>query len=162
MDGFANQKVIVVGGSSDTGREAASDFVSGGGSAVIVGRDSGRVDETLKTRMGEHGASARTWPAGLWSTMSARLGRLAPHKTMLSAVRPAVVATPLYDRLSAKTKSTRRWAASPKRYWRPRNRFSTSGRTGKPYHTLALVLEENPALAEEYEVRSIPTLAGLF
>jgi NAD(P)-dependent dehydrogenase (short-subunit alcohol dehydrogenase family) len=61
---FANQKVIVIGGSSGMGREAASDVVSGEGSAVIVGRHSGRVDETVKT--------LSAWASvGIWST---RLG----------------------------------------------------------------------------------------
>ena len=41
------RKLIVVGGSSGMGRQTATDVVSCGGSAVIVGRDQGRVDETV-------------------------------------------------------------------------------------------------------------------
>jgi NAD(P)-dependent dehydrogenase (short-subunit alcohol dehydrogenase family) len=45
--GFEARKVVVVGGSSGMGRETAADVVAGGGSAVIVGRDQARVDETV-------------------------------------------------------------------------------------------------------------------
>jgi NAD(P)-dependent dehydrogenase (short-subunit alcohol dehydrogenase family) len=44
---FAGKKVVVVGGSSGFGRETAADIVAGGGSAVIVGREQARVDETV-------------------------------------------------------------------------------------------------------------------
>lgn len=44
---FAGQKLIVVGGSSGMGKEAAGDVVAGGGSVVIVGRDQTRVEETV-------------------------------------------------------------------------------------------------------------------
>jgi NAD(P)-dependent dehydrogenase (short-subunit alcohol dehydrogenase family) len=45
---FDGRKLIVVGGSSGMGRQTAVDVVTGGGSAVIVGRDKERVDETVK------------------------------------------------------------------------------------------------------------------
>ncbi|MDX6422287.1 MAG: hypothetical protein QOG28_6907 [Trebonia sp.] len=45
--GFEARKVVVVGGSSGMGRETATDVVAGGGGAVIIGRDQGRVDETV-------------------------------------------------------------------------------------------------------------------
>jgi NAD(P)-dependent dehydrogenase (short-subunit alcohol dehydrogenase family) len=45
--GFEARKVVVVGGSSGMGRETATDVVAGGGSAVIIGRDQARVDETV-------------------------------------------------------------------------------------------------------------------
>jgi NAD(P)-dependent dehydrogenase (short-subunit alcohol dehydrogenase family) len=45
--GFEARKVVVVGGSSGMGRETATDVVAGGGDAVIIGRDQGRVDETV-------------------------------------------------------------------------------------------------------------------
>jgi NAD(P)-dependent dehydrogenase (short-subunit alcohol dehydrogenase family) len=45
--GFEARKVVVVGGSSGMGRETAADVVAGGGSAVIIGRDQARVDETV-------------------------------------------------------------------------------------------------------------------
>jgi NAD(P)-dependent dehydrogenase (short-subunit alcohol dehydrogenase family) len=45
--GFEARKVVVVGGSSGMGRETATDVVAGGGAAVIIGRDQGRVDETV-------------------------------------------------------------------------------------------------------------------
>jgi len=44
---FEDRKVIVVGGSSGMGKSAAADVVAGGGSAVVIGRDQARVDETV-------------------------------------------------------------------------------------------------------------------
>ena len=44
---FAGQKLVVVGGSSGFGRNTAADVVAGGGSAVIIGREQARVDETV-------------------------------------------------------------------------------------------------------------------
>ena len=46
---FAGHKLVVVGGSSGIGRDTAADVVAGGGSAVIIGRDQPRVDETVAT-----------------------------------------------------------------------------------------------------------------
>lgn len=47
MGAFAGRKLIVLGGSSGMGRQIAQDVVAAGGSAVIVGRDPQRVDETV-------------------------------------------------------------------------------------------------------------------
>lgn len=44
---FEGKKVVVVGGSAGMGRQAAIDIVDGGGSAVVVGRSSSRVDGTV-------------------------------------------------------------------------------------------------------------------
>jgi NAD(P)-dependent dehydrogenase (short-subunit alcohol dehydrogenase family) len=44
---FRGRKLIVVGGSSGMGRQTAAEVVAGGGSAVIIGRDQERVDETV-------------------------------------------------------------------------------------------------------------------
>ena len=44
---FAGHKLVVVGGSSGIGRDTAADVVAGGGSAVIIGREQARVDETV-------------------------------------------------------------------------------------------------------------------
>jgi NAD(P)-dependent dehydrogenase (short-subunit alcohol dehydrogenase family) len=44
---FAGQKLVVVGGSSGMGRQTAEDVVAAGGSAVIIGDDPGKVDDTL-------------------------------------------------------------------------------------------------------------------
>jgi NAD(P)-dependent dehydrogenase (short-subunit alcohol dehydrogenase family) len=44
---FEGRKLIVIGGSSGMGRQTAADVLAGGGSAVIVGRDPGRVEETV-------------------------------------------------------------------------------------------------------------------
>lgn len=44
---FKGKKVIVAGGSSGMGRQVALDVVDHGGSAVIVGRSKGRVDDTV-------------------------------------------------------------------------------------------------------------------
>jgi NAD(P)-dependent dehydrogenase (short-subunit alcohol dehydrogenase family) len=46
---FKGHKLVAVGGSSGMGRESAADVVAGGGSAVIVGLDQARVDETVAT-----------------------------------------------------------------------------------------------------------------
>ncbi|MCV7380007.1 sugar dehydrogenase [Mycobacterium alsense] len=44
---FEGKKVVVVGGSAGMGRQVAIDVVDHGGSAVIVGRSKGRVDDTV-------------------------------------------------------------------------------------------------------------------
>ena len=44
---FTGHKLVAIGGSSGMGRDSAADVVAGGGSAVIVGRDQARVDETV-------------------------------------------------------------------------------------------------------------------
>ena len=54
---FRDRKVIVVGGSSGIGRQAATDVVAGGGSAVIVGRKRDKVDETVTAL----GAQGKAW-----------------------------------------------------------------------------------------------------
>ena len=45
---FEGQKLVVVGGSSGMGRDTAADVVAAGGSAVIIGQDQGRVDDTVQ------------------------------------------------------------------------------------------------------------------
>jgi NAD(P)-dependent dehydrogenase (short-subunit alcohol dehydrogenase family) len=45
---FSGQKLVVVGGSSGMGRQTAADVVAAGGSAVIIGEDPGKVDDTVK------------------------------------------------------------------------------------------------------------------
>lgn len=47
MGAFEGRKLIVVGGSSGMGRQSAEDVVAAGGSAVIIGRDQARVDDTV-------------------------------------------------------------------------------------------------------------------
>jgi len=44
---FVGKKVVVVGGSAGMGRAVAADVVSGGGTAVIIGRSKQRVDDTV-------------------------------------------------------------------------------------------------------------------
>lgn len=44
---FEGRKLVAVGGSSGMGRQTAADVVAEGGSVVIIGRDEGRVDETV-------------------------------------------------------------------------------------------------------------------
>jgi len=51
---FEGRKLVVVGGSSGMGKETAADVVAGGGSAVIIGRDQARVDETV-VELGKQG-----------------------------------------------------------------------------------------------------------
>jgi NAD(P)-dependent dehydrogenase (short-subunit alcohol dehydrogenase family) len=49
MPVFAGQKLVVVGGSSGMGRQTAEDVVAAGGSAVIIGQDPGKVEDTVQT-----------------------------------------------------------------------------------------------------------------
>jgi NAD(P)-dependent dehydrogenase (short-subunit alcohol dehydrogenase family) len=49
MPAFEGQKLVVVGGSSGMGRDTAADVVAAGGSAVIIGQDQQRVDDTVQT-----------------------------------------------------------------------------------------------------------------
>ena len=49
MPVFSGQKLVVVGGSSGMGRQTAADVVAAGGTAVIIGQDPGKVDDTVKT-----------------------------------------------------------------------------------------------------------------
>lgn len=44
---FEGRKLVVVGGSSGMGKQTAANVVTEGGSAVIIGRDKVRVDETV-------------------------------------------------------------------------------------------------------------------
>jgi len=48
MPVFEGQKLVVVGGSSGMGRQTAADVVAAGGSAVIIGQDAGKVDDTVR------------------------------------------------------------------------------------------------------------------
>jgi NAD(P)-dependent dehydrogenase (short-subunit alcohol dehydrogenase family) len=48
MPVFARQKLVVVGGSSGMGRQTAADVVAAGGSAVIIGENAGKVDDTVQ------------------------------------------------------------------------------------------------------------------
>jgi NAD(P)-dependent dehydrogenase (short-subunit alcohol dehydrogenase family) len=47
MGAFEGRKLIAVGASSGMGRQTAADIVASGGSAVIIGRDQARVDDTV-------------------------------------------------------------------------------------------------------------------
>ena len=61
MPVFAGQKLVVVGGSSGMGRQTAEDVVAAGGSAVIIGDDASKVDDTVRALAKEgtaHGISA--------------------------------------------------------------------------------------------------------
>jgi NAD(P)-dependent dehydrogenase (short-subunit alcohol dehydrogenase family) len=49
MGAFEGRKLIAVGGSSGMGRQSAEDVVAAGGSAVIIGRDQARVEDTVNT-----------------------------------------------------------------------------------------------------------------
>ena len=49
MPVFAGQKLVVVGGTSGMGHQTAADVVAAGGSAVIIGQDRGKVDDTVVT-----------------------------------------------------------------------------------------------------------------
>jgi NAD(P)-dependent dehydrogenase (short-subunit alcohol dehydrogenase family) len=47
MGNFEGRKLILAGGSSGMGRQSAEDVVAAGGSAVIIGRNQARVDDTV-------------------------------------------------------------------------------------------------------------------
>src|SRR5262245_45858883 len=49
MPVFAGKKLVVVEGSSGMGRQTAADVVAAGGSAVIIGEDRAKVDDTVQT-----------------------------------------------------------------------------------------------------------------
>src|SRR6201999_2206391 len=53
--GFEGRKLVVVGGSSGMGKGTAAEVIAGGGSAVIIGREQARVDETV-AGLGKEGA----------------------------------------------------------------------------------------------------------
>src|SRR5262245_59229728 len=57
---FSGQKLIVVGGSSGMGRQTAADVVAAGGSAVIIGEDPAKVDDTVQTLAKDGSASGIT------------------------------------------------------------------------------------------------------
>jgi NAD(P)-dependent dehydrogenase (short-subunit alcohol dehydrogenase family) len=44
---FSGQKLVVVGGSSGMGRQTTADVVAAGASAVIIGQDPAKVDDTV-------------------------------------------------------------------------------------------------------------------
>jgi len=48
MPVFEGQKLVVVGGSSGMGRQTAADVVAAGGSAVIIGQEAGKVEDTVR------------------------------------------------------------------------------------------------------------------
>src|SRR5262245_14618196 len=48
MPVFAGQKLVVVGGSSGMGRQTAVDVVASGGSAVIIGQNPAKVEDTVR------------------------------------------------------------------------------------------------------------------
>src|SRR5215470_10536327 len=48
MPVFAGQKLVVVGGSSGMGRQTAADVMAAGGSAVIIGDNASKVDDTVQ------------------------------------------------------------------------------------------------------------------
>lgn len=61
MPVFRGQKLVVVGGSSGMGRQTAADVVAAGGSAVIIGLDPAKVDDTVQALGGDgsaHGITA--------------------------------------------------------------------------------------------------------
>jgi NAD(P)-dependent dehydrogenase (short-subunit alcohol dehydrogenase family) len=60
MPVFAGQKLVVVGGSSGMGRQTAEDVVAAGGSAVIIGDDPGKVEDTVHTLAKDGDASGIT------------------------------------------------------------------------------------------------------
>jgi NAD(P)-dependent dehydrogenase (short-subunit alcohol dehydrogenase family) len=53
MPVFADQKLVVVGGSSGMGRQTAEDVVAAGGSAVIIGQHPAKVDASVKALAGD-------------------------------------------------------------------------------------------------------------
>ena len=70
---FAGQKLVVVGGSSGMGRQTAADVVAAGGSAVIIGQEPGKVEDTVQAlaKDGPAWGITPTWPTGTRSSGSA-------------------------------------------------------------------------------------------
>jgi NAD(P)-dependent dehydrogenase (short-subunit alcohol dehydrogenase family) len=60
MPVFAGQKLVVVGGSSGMGRQTAADVVAAGGSAVIIGENDGKVEDTVQALAKDGTASGIT------------------------------------------------------------------------------------------------------
>ncbi|NMO54617.1 SDR family oxidoreductase [Actinoplanes sp. TBRC 11911] len=56
-EAFQGRKLVVVGGSSGMGRQTAIDVVERGGSAVIIGQNQDKVDQTVK----ELSATGQAW-----------------------------------------------------------------------------------------------------
>src|SRR5262249_14616474 len=48
MPVFSGQKLVVVGGSSGMGRQTAASVVAAGGTAIIIGQDPAKVDDTVQ------------------------------------------------------------------------------------------------------------------
>jgi NAD(P)-dependent dehydrogenase (short-subunit alcohol dehydrogenase family) len=69
---FDGKKIIVIGGSAGMGRQAALDVVQSGGSAVIVGRDSERVADTVTTLS----ATGKAWGLAVGLTERSAVGVL--------------------------------------------------------------------------------------
>ena len=106
MPVFAGQKLVVVGGSSGMGRQTAEDVVAAGGSAVIIGEDASKVDDTVQALAKDGTAYGIT--ADLTDRMQARAGlpatgrrarRRHPAGQRGRAVRPQAVPGPRRRRL---------------------------------------------------------------
>lgn len=81
---FTDQKVVLIEGSSGMGREVAPDVVADGGSAVVVGRDTTTVDDTVRalSETGKAWASSLTSPTGTrWPACRNSSGRATPMRT---------------------------------------------------------------------------------
>ena len=126
MPVFAGQKLVVVGGSSGMGRQTAADVVAAGGSAVIIGQNPEKVDDTVETLAKDgtaYGITAdladrdqvdrlrRNWPTSTptphcWST---RPGTSYPS---LSWTTTAPSTTPTSSWTGRSSSSPRRWSAA--------------------------------------------------
>jgi NAD(P)-dependent dehydrogenase (short-subunit alcohol dehydrogenase family) len=85
MPVFAGQKLVVMGGSSGMGRQAAADVIAVGGSAVIIGRDPPRSATPSRRwpRTARPAASPLTWPTG--SRQSGSAARPGRHRRDLAS-----------------------------------------------------------------------------
>ena len=82
------------------GRQTAVDVVAACGTAVAIGQDPRRVDQTVKTLSRDretYGISADG--QGRIARLTRNLAiELTPHKIRVNAVAPAILATPIYER----------------------------------------------------------------
>ena len=126
MPVFEGQKLVVVGGSSGMGRDTAADVVAAGGSAVIIGQNQDRVDNTVKelakdgtaygitaelTNRDQVERVASSWPTSTptppcWST---RPGSSSPSRSWTTT---ATSTTPTSNWTGPSSSSPRPWPAA--------------------------------------------------
>ena len=119
---FAGQKLVVVGGSSGMGRQTAEDVVAAGGSAVVIGQHSGKVEDTVQTLAKEGTAWGIT--ADLADRMQAervcqQLAAEHPDATLLVNAAGLFVPSRSWTTTAPTTTPTPNWTGPPSSSPRP-------------------------------------------